>query len=281
MGVWKLSPRCNFQQLPELTTLFLNVRSLDLKKCRIEESASWNSVVDIPSASMTFFTELNCLSRLANLRALEIGRINDAALKILSKLSLLESLHLGSYLVITAHGVEYLSALQNLKSLRLEGDGMLQSSSYAFLSSLQQLRQLCLHNCKVDDAALEFLSGLNELADLSFFSCRHLRGTGFQFLSHLTNLKSLNVAATCVMEDAFLHLTNCRQFQSLNASFCPFLMPSGIPLILGALPLKKLRLIRCDALTLESVLELKEKLKDCQIIFQKAGDVLLEKIFIL
>lgn len=273
-----LRPRCPFQWLPVIAHQFPNLQFLDLKKCRISVLQLRDPVADMPDGTSNVFNEMTSLMALKNLKGLELRYRDDRVLKILSQFSKLNFLYLGGYLPCTPNGIANLASLQSLTSLIFDGDGTLKSLDYAFLSSLNQLRKLWLLKCHIDDDGLQFVSGLRHLTDLNLFYCKQLFGAGFSFLSTLVNLKYLNVAATNVTTNSFIALSHCQRLTSINASFCPLLLPQEIG-VFCLFPLQTLRLIRCDVLTLEAVLFLKEKLENCEIHFQKSGDIFTEQIY--
>ena len=277
-----LAPRCYLKQLPLMVTQCPSLRVLDLKRCKpCSPSALVSDPVAEISESLLIYSELHCLSSLTQLQQLEIRHINDRALDILAGCSGLRSVHIGGYLTITAQGVQSLTRLPQLTRLEFDGDGTLESADYLFLSSLPRLEKLSLQKCSIDDDGLRFLSALTRLSVLCLSSSKGIRGRGFRHLSSLSCLQLLDVSSTDVSDASFVHLRGCKNLTSIVANFCHLLMPQGTVQSFSSLPLRHLRVMRCDALTLESVLELKQKLKNCHICFQKTGDVFQEPVLFL
>lgn len=280
-----LAPRGTYEHLPSLVERAPRLQILDLRKCKpwtASQALTSDPVADFTNDVEALYSKLNKLEELKELKELSVRHISDAAIPKLIRLSAsLESLHIGGYLALTADGIRPLSALTKLRKLEVDGGGTIPSSGYRFLSNLVLLESLTLHNCQLQDAELECVSGLVHLSYLSLSSCHRITGSGFNHFESLLNLESLDVSGTSVQSDALLHLSSCRKLKTLDLSFCRYLLPSGLFSAVGALSITTLKLIRCESLTLENVMELKMKLRDCCIQFQKTGDVFLEDYILL
>lgn len=280
-----LAPRGTYEFLPSLVEQAPNLQILDLRKCKpwtATQSFTSDPVADFTNDVEALYSKLDKLAELKELKELYVRHISDAAIpKIAPLRASLESLHIGGYLALTADGIQPLSTVTKLRKLEIDGGGTIPSSGYRFLSNLVKLESLTLHNCKLHDAEFECLSGLVQLSYLSLSSCHRITGSGFSHLESLLNLESMDLSGTSVQSDALLHLSSCRKLKTLDLSFCRYLLPSGLFSAVGALSITTLKLIRCESLTLENVTELKMKLRDCCIQFQKTGDVFLEDYILL
>eukprot|EP00210_Caulerpa_lentillifera_P003813 g3642.t1 len=279
-----LSPRGTFELLPGLVEKSPKLQILDLCKCKPWSAGEFISdpVADFTNDVETLYSNLNKLEELRELKELAVRHISDAAIPKIALLhDSLQCLYIGGYLALTAEGILPLANLKKLRKLEIDGGGTIASIGYQFLSNLVQLESLRLHNCQLRDAELEYISGLKKLNYLSFSSCHRITGSGFNHLEALVNLQSLDLSGTSIQPDALLHLKPCRKLRTLDLSFCRYLLPSGLISAAGCLSITTLKLVRCESLTLENVTELKMKLRDCCIQFQKTGDVFQEDYILL
>jgi Leucine-rich repeat (LRR) protein len=140
------------------------------------------------------------LSELPRLRELNVTRIlhddpkkdrggyTNEGLKALSKLALLETLHVAGWGVTDA-GIKHLAGLAHMKDLRLSGCGRITDESLRTVGGLRSLERLGLYKGQLTVSGLKALNGLTNLKYLQAEAIGQ-DNSGLD-LSGLTNLEDL------------------------------------------------------------------------------------------
>lgn len=174
------------------------------------------------------------------------GRITDAGLAVLGKLTKLRRLKLG-YHSFTPAGLAGLSGLTNLESLSLESvEGCVTGDSLRSLSKLVHLRKLNLDSCPTfDDSAMAALAHFTELEHLNIAKTMFKRGLSYITSETHPRLTFLDISFSEKLDDAGLkYITQLQNLSTLHLFRCPkgHLTTKGTRALLE---LKRLEMLDC------------------------------------
>ena len=126
------------------------------------------------------------------------GKSDDALMELVSRLSRIERLEVGSPNVTDA-GLVQVEQLHGLRLLYLNGT-QVSDAGLARLEGLADLRSLSLWKTRISDIGLVHLRGLSGLESLNLAGTR-ISGAGLAHLEGLTGLKWLSLADTSISDD--------------------------------------------------------------------------------
>jgi len=176
-----------------------------------------------------FLTAVNVMtiSRMKNLRSLEIHAMKLPDLKFLSKLSGLRELFLTFVEVVDHQSWRHLSALSELTKLSLSRDVCITDGGLEYVGSLRKLDQLHLsYNRRITDAGVEQLANIPNLTllDLSWTS------VSGSTLHHLKDLRitHLKLDGSQVTDDNLKRLHDFRYVEYINLDGCTKLTTRGV-----------------------------------------------------
>ncbi len=135
------------------------------------------------------------ISRLPNLKCLDLGNVDDGDLSIVAKMTSLEKLNLSNS-KITDKGVSCLASLKNLRALKLSDTAITDDPLKAF-SGLSNLEELNLLGTRTNGSGLKYLTGLTKLRSLVLGA---VNNTNLEPISKMQSLENLDLNAATINE---------------------------------------------------------------------------------
>jgi acetyl esterase/lipase len=185
---------------------------------------------------------LEGMQQLARLELRQEGRLTDAALVSVGKLTGLKHLDLSSYVAtegygwmrFSAEGIRHLAGLRELEELHLVGHAVpsdalvfdrltslslggpsVDDACAARIASCRDLRSLTLVYTDISDAGMQHLAALAELTRLQLDS-RVVTDDGIAYLKALKKLSHVNLRATQVTHESLAHLAEIKTLTRLD-----------------------------------------------------------------
>lgn len=161
---------------------------------------------------------LEQMPQLTHLSLRQEGRLTDAALLSIGKLTMLKELRLASYvgterfgfMRFSAAGVRNLAGLKSLEILELTGH-----ETPPEVLDFPLLRSLSLGGMKVDDRCAERIAGMRHLRSLSL-SFTGITDGGLKRISTLPDLRSLALNSAVITDNGVGHLTGLSKLVHLQ-----------------------------------------------------------------
>lgn len=134
---------------------------------------------------------------------IESGRVDDAQMRVIGRLTTLEELDVhGSE--VTDAGLAYLRGLVRLRQLNV-GSTKISDAGLEHISHLTRLETLYLNDTKISDAGLEYVSRLTRLETLDLCGTE-ISDRGMDHLAKLTTLRRIRLRRTRISQRALLAL---------------------------------------------------------------------------
>lgn len=177
-----------------------NIKELEIKRADLDDSVLENIVTNLPNLEVLNIsqnkklTNLEVLTRLNNLKVLNMDNLNFENLDVLKKLTQLEKLSIVKIQKVDENDNHNVSKLSNLD----------------FLSNLKNLKYLDISDNKVNN--FEFLTNLTNLNELRMA----LVEVSEEGLNSFENIKNLNNLNKLVANQTNLNITNLKLFENLK-----------------------------------------------------------------
>jgi beta-lactamase regulating signal transducer with metallopeptidase domain/protocatechuate 3,4-dioxygenase beta subunit len=233
-----------------------SLEKLSLYEVNVEEQGMGDdvirAVVDLPALRELSISEcgttdagVKLLERMTQLTSLSLyqeGRLTDAALESIGKLSRLKSLSLDRYVStarlgtmrFSAEGIRRLMGLKELEKLHLVGhevpadcldfpkltslslgNPMIGDDVAARIGELRQMQNLVLSYCRINDAGLKHIAGLPKLVHLDI-SSDFITDEGIGHFRRHPNLASLSLRASNVSDQSLKYLAEISSLTRLD-----------------------------------------------------------------